>query len=98
MKPMPVAASFEDGTLVLRVPFRLEFWDSSVISPDDAGLCAREMEVFHLLRKGVSNKEIAKYIGVEVRTAKYHVANLLGKLGCETRAEVIYKYGHSWRS
>lgn len=94
MKPMPVVASFEDGALVLRVPFRLELWDSTAISPEDAGLLPRETEVFDLMRKTATNKEIARRLCIEVRTVKFHVANVLKKLGCETRAEVIYKYGH----
>lgn len=95
---MPIVASFEDGALVLRVPFRLEFWDSNAITPDDAHLLPRETEVFNLLRRGAANKEIARQLGIEVRTVKFHVANPLEKLGCETRAEVIYKYGHRWGS
>ena len=98
MKHMPVAASFEDGALVLRVPFRLEFWDSTTISPEEARLLPREMEVFHLVRRGACNKEIARQLHIEVRTVKFHVANMMTKLGCETRAEVIYKYGHGWGS
>jgi DNA-binding NarL/FixJ family response regulator len=91
---MSVTALFEDGSLILRIPLRLEFWDSAALTPEQAGLLGRELEVFDLLRKNTANKEIAKRLGLEVRTVKFHVTNVLHKLGCESRAEVIYKYGH----
>lgn len=40
-----------------------------------------------LLTKGFTNPEIARYLGVSVPTARYHVSALLAKLGVSNRAE-----------
>jgi DNA-binding NarL/FixJ family response regulator len=93
-----VRASFENGVLILKVPFSVELDDATAIDPKDAGLTAREIAVLEQIKTGLGNKEIAHKLNMSLRTVKYHVANLLEKLGCETRAEVAYKYGHRWGS
>ena len=40
-----------------------------------------------LLTKGYTNPEIARYLGVSLPTARYHVSALLAKLGVSNRAE-----------
>lgn len=93
-----VKASFENGVLVLRVPLYVELDDATAISPADAGLTAREAAVLECMKRGAANKEIARRLNLSLRTVKYHVAHLLEKLQCESRAEVVYKYGHRWGS
>jgi two-component system nitrate/nitrite response regulator NarL len=56
---------------------------------DAEPLTAREREVLALLAEGLSNKAIARRLGVAERTAKFHVESILGKLGAETRSEAI---------
>ena len=51
-------------------------------------LTAREREVVVLLDRGLSNKEIARELCVEVATAKNHVHNVLEKLGVRSRNQV----------
>jgi DNA-binding CsgD family transcriptional regulator/dipeptidyl aminopeptidase/acylaminoacyl peptidase len=48
-------------------------------------LTPREWEVLGLLREGLSNPEIAARLGISRAGAKYHVAEILGKLGLENR-------------
>ena len=50
-------------------------------------LSARERDVGRLLTAGVSNKEIARTLGVEVVTVKRHVGNILHKLGARNRTQ-----------
>jgi DNA-binding NarL/FixJ family response regulator len=50
-------------------------------------LSRRETEVLAGIARGESNKEIAAQMGVAVSTIKSHVANLLGKLGVESRTQ-----------
>lgn len=50
-------------------------------------LSAREKEVGHLLVQGVSNKEIARTLGIEVVTVKRHVGNICRKLGARNRTQ-----------
>lgn len=52
-------------------------------------LSPREMEVMHLLAKGMTNKQIADRISVSERTVKFHVSSILGKLGAENRTEAV---------
>jgi DNA-binding NarL/FixJ family response regulator len=50
-------------------------------------LTARELEVLQLLAEGLSNKEIARALGVAPRTVNFHLDNLYSKLGVSSRTE-----------
>jgi two-component system, NarL family, nitrate/nitrite response regulator NarL len=52
-----------------------------------ADLTAREGEVLGLLAEGMSNKQIARVLGISVRTVTVHVSNLLRKTGASSRTE-----------
>jgi two-component system, NarL family, nitrate/nitrite response regulator NarL len=52
-----------------------------------ASLSRREQEILALLRQGLSNKDIARQLVIEVATVKNHVHNVLTKMGVSTRAE-----------
>lgn len=52
-------------------------------------LTPREGEVELLLRDGLSNAEIARRLGISVRTVKVHVSNVLGKRGLSSRYQVV---------
>lgn len=52
-----------------------------------AVLSGRERQILTLIRGGLSNKEIAQKLAIEVATVKNHVHSLLGKLDVTTRAE-----------
>ncbi|MDX6680344.1 MAG: hypothetical protein QOG94_383 [Solirubrobacteraceae bacterium] len=52
-----------------------------------APLTSRERQVVALIDDGLSNKEIAARLGIELSTVKNHVHNLLDKLGARGRAE-----------
>ncbi|NGZ76859.1 response regulator [Saccharibacillus alkalitolerans] len=56
-------------------------------------LTDREMEVLRLLAQGKSNQEIADELIIGIKTVKFHVTNLLSKLGVEDRTQAaIYAY------
>jgi DNA-binding NarL/FixJ family response regulator len=52
-------------------------------------LTDRELEVLHLLAKGMPNKEIAAQLIISERTAKFHVNSIMGKLGATNRTEAV---------
>ncbi len=52
-------------------------------------LTRRETQILHLIRRGLSNKEIASELSIEVATVKNHVHNILGKLGVRRRTEAV---------
>ncbi|MCX6369169.1 MAG: response regulator transcription factor [Armatimonadetes bacterium] len=58
-------------------------------APTDDILTARELEVLALMAQGLPNKLIAFKLGVTLHTAKFHVAQILAKLGAASRTEAV---------
>ena len=56
-------------------------------------LTPREHEIVHLIAQGLSNREIASELVISPATAARHVANILAKLGFNSRTQVA-----SWAS
>jgi two-component system nitrate/nitrite response regulator NarL len=56
-------------------------------------LTSREFEVLALIDAGLSNKEIAVRLHIEVPTVKNHVHHLLEKLNVTSRAEAAAQFG-----
>lgn len=52
------------------------------------GLTRREREVVEMIGDGLSNKAIAKAIGISPHTVKSHVRNIMDKLALHTRLEI----------
>jgi DNA-binding CsgD family transcriptional regulator len=52
-------------------------------------LTAREGQVLQLLFRHLTNKEIAHQLNISERTARFHVSNVLGKLGLENRRNLL---------
>lgn len=52
-------------------------------------LSRREMEVLEYLARGISNQQIADEIGLSERTVRFHVENILTKLGVHNRMEAV---------
>ena len=57
--------------------------------PQDEGLTARELEILGLMVHGDSNPDIADKLFVSRSTVKFHVSNILMKLGTATRTEAV---------
>ena len=53
------------------------------------GLTARESEVLELVSQGLSNKEIARILRLEVHTVKNHVQHLFRKIGVHHRGDLV---------
>ena len=52
-------------------------------------LTPREWEVLALLRRGLSNREIADEMGISLAGAKFHVSEIISKLGVSSRDEAV---------
>ena len=55
-------------------------------------LTPRELEVLRLLSRGNTNGAIARALVVREGTVKYHVKNILRKLGATSRADAVARY------
>lgn len=70
---------------------------SSVVSSDSSSfgrssrsrLTPREREILQLLAEGKSNKEVAGFLGISVKTAETHRANIMLKLDFHSVTELV---------
>lgn len=76
-------------------------WDATSAEPDPGlveRLTARELEVLRLLARGQTNLAIAGALVVREGTVKYHVKNILRKLGATSRADAVSRYVRALQS
>jgi DNA-binding NarL/FixJ family response regulator len=66
------------------IEHKMEAWERGELP---GGLTERELEVLRLVADGQSNKQIARQLYITVRTANFHVGNILQKLEVASRVE-----------
>jgi two-component system nitrate/nitrite response regulator NarL len=81
------AGSPRIATQLLRCVTRLPTARAAERSTGGVALTRREREIVALIDEGLSNKEIARQLVIEVATVKNHVHNILEKLCVESRGE-----------
>ena len=59
----------------------------------DIQLTERQQQVWRLVAKGHTNGEIAQRLGITLDGAKWHVGELLTKLGANTREDLVEAWG-----
>jgi DNA-binding NarL/FixJ family response regulator len=59
---------------------------------DHLSLTHREGEIMALVARGFTNQEISQREGISEQTAKYHISNILLKLGAKSRTEAAQMY------
>jgi two-component system, NarL family, response regulator LiaR len=57
------------------------------IPPEE--LTARELEILKLMAEGLTNRSIAERLFISEATARFHVSNILAKLGAANRTEAV---------
>ncbi len=55
------------------------------------GITARELEILHLVARGLSNREIAAQLFVSENTVKTHCARAFDKLGAARRTQAVLR-------
>ena len=75
------------GSLLRRIGASERVAKPALSSP--APFTRRELEISRLIASGLSNKDIARRLGISLGTTKSHVHNLLSKLSVQRRAEVV---------
>jgi NarL family two-component system response regulator LiaR len=56
---------------------------------ETGGLTEREQEVLKLMVAGLNNSQIAERLVISLSTVKYHISNILMKLGVENRVAAV---------
>ena len=60
-------------------------------------LSPREMEILQFITRGMSNKEIARRLGISHQTVKNHITSILHKLGVKDRTQAaVYTLRRGW--
>jgi DNA-binding NarL/FixJ family response regulator len=57
--------------------------------PENLRLTSRQREIVQLLAEGKSSKEVAAVLGLSVKTAETHRANIMRKLDCHSVTELV---------
>ena len=74
---MPAAGQNTDGSGSDAAPFEQ--------------LSARELDVLRGMAEGMSNKQIARSLGISEHTVKFHINAILGKLDAQSRTEAVVR-------
>jgi DNA-binding NarL/FixJ family response regulator len=66
------------------------FLNSGAAGTPGDSLTAREREIVQLLAEGKSNKEVAAVLGISVKTAETHRANIMRKLDLHSTSDLVH--------
>ena len=78
------------GGLLVRAPWPKERGGFAAAS-EESPLTPRETEILTLIGQGMSNKAIARHLGISVHTVKFHLEAMFARLGATNRAEAVAK-------
>ncbi|HYD99757.1 MAG TPA: response regulator transcription factor [Alphaproteobacteria bacterium] len=65
----------------------------ATLEPWQAGLTGREQQVVSCLAEGLTNKEIARRLGMEPSTVKHHLSSVFRKMGVSNRMQAMRLVG-----
>ena len=78
-----------EGKMTLSPEITQVLVDSKLQSQEFEGLTEREQEVLELMVNGMNNQEIASHLVISISTVKYHISNILAKLGVDNRVAAV---------
>jgi DNA-binding CsgD family transcriptional regulator len=99
-KDYKISISSDGNTLLISIPIErvYEMVQPHSVATDENGnvdimqLTKRQREVFNLLRKGLTYKEIGARLNISTRTAKFHLEQLYLRLNMQ-RNSILRNFG-----
>lgn len=94
---LSVITSSDRGLAVMRMyglmeKHEIQVWGYAGMVLQNVGLSDRELEIVGLLRRGMSNMEIAENLTLSRRTVEGHLFRVFGKLGIRRRKELLLNW------
>jgi DNA-binding NarL/FixJ family response regulator len=89
----PLAVQIANDLQALGEPVSTRLGQRAARQAEPGGLTRRQIEIVRLIAQGLTNQAIARELVLSTRTVDMHVASLLDRLDCRTRAEAVRKAG-----
>lgn len=92
-----IEARIQNGRLIISLPIEIVREGNGRTHNElpPGVLTPREASIFQLMRRGLVDKEICAALNVTKSTVTQHKHNIFVKLGCESRAELLLKFGYT---
>ena len=68
---------------------RIAIGQPTIQSGERKSLTQRELEIVKLVSEGLSNKAVARRLGISAHTVKFHLEAVFAKLGAASRADAV---------
>lgn len=96
LPPGLTAAQLDAGLRAVAAGLRVSLPDAATsgfaeAAPPRPLLTPRELEILHALGEGMTNKAVARQLGISAHTVKFHLEAVFAKLGVASRAEAVAK-------
>jgi len=66
-----------------------KLFPAASVRPASGSLSQRKLDVLGLIRRGFTNDSIARALGIEERTVRFHITEMLAILGASDRAQAV---------
>ncbi len=96
LPPSLTAAQLDAGLRAVAAGLRVSLPEAAApgfaeAAPSRPLLTPRELEILRALGEGMTNKAVARLLGISAHTVKFHLEAVFAKLGVASRAEAVAK-------